>query len=279
MMKLLVVDDEPLICQSFQWVFAARDVEVMTAGTIAEGWQRFVDEKPDVIVLDYQLPDGSGLDLFDRIRTTVPRPPIIFLTAHGTTEIAIEAMKRGAFDYLDKPFDLDQMSRLLDRAFEVARLNRMPTVVPADSDTERIVGRSPLIREIGKQIGRVAPLDVTVLILGESGTGKELVAGAIHLHSKRADCPFLAINCAAIPEGLVESELFGHESGAFTGANPAQIGAFEQADGGTLFLDEIGDMPAAAQAKVLHFLQDQTFERVGGRSPICTRWRVGGDQS
>jgi two-component system nitrogen regulation response regulator GlnG len=274
MPKLLVVDDEPLICQSFQWVFASGGTEVLTAATAGEGWRRFESDHPDVIVLDFQLPDESGLDLFDRIRAAAPACPVIFLTAHGTTETAIEAMKRGAFDYLGKPFDLDQMSALLERAFEAARVAQESVAPPEDGRGERIIGRSPLIREICKQIGRVASLDLTVLILGESGTGKELVARAIHQHGTRADRPFFAINCAAIPEGLVESELFGHEAGAFTGAGPGRIGRFEQADGGTLFLDEIGDMPPPVQAKVLRFLQDQTFERVGGRKPITTRVRV-----
>src|ERR1700677_1100680 len=274
MTKLLVVDDEPLICQSFQWVFTSSDVEVATAGTVADGWRQVEEDRPDVIVLDFKLPDGSGLDLFDRIRTADPKRPVIFLTARGTTDIAIEAMKRGAFDYLAKPFDLEQMMTLLKRAFEAARIMQDPAALPDDPQPDRIIGRSPLLRDICKQIGRVASLDVTVLILGESGTGKELVARAIYQHGKRADKPFLAINCAAIPEGLVESELFGHEPGAFTGAVKRRIGRFEQADGCTLFLDEIGDMPAAAQAKVLRFLQDQTFERVGGQDSISTRVRV-----
>ena len=274
MPKLLVIDDEPLICQSFTWVFATDEVEVTTAGTVAEGWRRVEEDRPDVIVLDFKLPDGSGLDLFDRIRTANPKRPVIFLTAHGTTDTAIEAMKRGAFDYLAKPFELEQMSELLKRAFEAARLMRAPAALPDDPQPDRIVGRSPLLREICKQIGRVASLDVTVLILGESGTGKELVARAIYQHGKRADKPFLAINCAAIPVGLIESELFGHEPGAFTGASRQRIGRFEQAGGGTVFLDEIGDMPLAAQAKILRFLQDQTFERVGGGKAISTRVRV-----
>jgi two-component system nitrogen regulation response regulator GlnG len=273
MPKLLVIDDEPLICQSFHWVFATGDVEVSSAGSVEEGWRRVEEDRPDVIVLDLQLLDGSGLDLFDRIREDDPKRPVIFLTAHGTTETAIEAMKRGAFDYIGKPFELEQMSRLLERAFEAVRLRIEPAGFPDDPPKDYIVGRSPLV-EISKQIGRVAPLDVTVLILGESGTGKELVARAIYQHSRRADKPFLAINCAAIPEGLVESELFGHEAGAFTGADQRRIGRFEQADGGTLFLDEIGDMPAAVQAKMLRFLQDQTFERVGGGKSISTKVRV-----
>jgi two-component system nitrogen regulation response regulator GlnG len=274
MPKLLVIDDEPLICQSFEWVFATGDVEVASAETVEEGWRRVKEDQPDVIVLDLQLLDGSGLDLFDRIREDDPKRPVIFLTAHGTTETAIEAMKRGAFDYIGKPFELEQMSGLLERAFETARRRIEPATPANEPLKDQIVGRSPLVREISKQIGRVAPLDVTVLILGESGTGKELVARAIYQHSNRAKRPFLAINCAAIPEGLVESELFGHEPGAFTGADQRRIGRFEQADGGTLFLDEIGDMPASVQAKMLRFLQDQTFERVGGGKSISTKVRV-----
>jgi two-component system, NtrC family, nitrogen regulation response regulator GlnG len=272
--KLLVVDDEPLICQSFHWVFTSGTVEVATAGSVDEGWCRIEQDHPDVIVLDLQLPDGSGMSLFDRIRDADPRRPVIFLTAHGTTETAIEAMKRGAFDYIGKPFELEQMSGLLERAFEAARLMKEPAALPDDLPSDRIVGRSILIREVCKQIGRVAPLDMMVLIAGESGTGKELVARAIYKHSNRASRPFLAVNCAAIPESLIESELFGHEPGAFTGATQRRIGRFEQTDGGTLFLDEIGDMPLAAQAKILRLLEDQTFERVGGGKSITTQARV-----
>lgn len=274
MSKLLIVDDEPIICHSFQRVFTAPDVEVITAGTVAEGWQRAVDDHPDVIVLDLQLPDGSGLDLFERIRTMDPRRPVIIITAHGTTETAIEAMKRGAFEYLLKPLDLEQTSRLLGRAFEAARLMCEPAALPDDPVPDRIIGHSPAIQEMCKQIGRIAPQDVAVLIVGESGTGKELVARAIYQHSKRADKPFLAINCAAIPETLVESELFGHESGAFTGADRRRVGKFEQCNDGTLLLDEIGDMPATAQAKILRLLQEQRFERVGGNQTIVTRVRI-----
>ena len=274
MPKLLVVDDEPVICQSFRWVFAGPDVEVVTAGTVADGWRRVQDDRPDVIVLDLQLPDGSGLDLFDRVRAADPRRPVVFITAHGTTDTAIEAMKHGAFDYLAKPLDLEEVTALLGRAFDAARLMREPAALPDDPRGDRIIGRSAAIREMGKLIGRVAPRDVNVLITGESGVGKELVARAIYQHSDRAARPFLAINCAAIPEALVESELFGHERGAFTGADRQRVGRFEQADGGTILLDEIGDMPPAAQAKMLRLLQEQTFERVGGSEPITTRVRV-----
>ncbi|MCE9560568.1 MAG: sigma-54 dependent transcriptional regulator [Planctomycetes bacterium] len=273
MSKLLVIDDEPVICHSFRRVFASPEVEVLTAGTVAEGWRRVREDQPDVIVLDLQLPDGSGLDLFEQIRSTDPRRPVIFITAHGSTDTAIEVMKRGAFDYLAKPTDLEGMSQLLDRAFEAARLMQEPAVFPDDSE-DRIVGRSAVMQEMCKQIGRVAPQDVNVLILGESGTGKELVARAIYQHSKRASKRFLAINCAAIPEGLVESELFGHEQGAFTGADRQRVGRFEQCGDGTLLLDEIGDMPLPVQAKILRLIQEQRFERVGGSQPISTRVRV-----
>ncbi|HEV3436829.1 MAG TPA: sigma-54 dependent transcriptional regulator [Gemmata sp.] len=273
-MKLLVVDDEPIICHSFRRVLTTPEVEVLTAGTVAEGWRRFELEKPDVLVLDLQLPDGSGLDLFARIYQSDPRRPVIFVTAHGTTETAIEAMKLGAFDYLTKPLDLEQMSGILGRAFDAARLMRDPAILPDDPRSDRIVGRTQIVQEMCKQIGRVAAQDATVLILGESGTGKELVARAIYSHSKRTTKPFLVINCAAIPENLVESELFGHERGAFTGADRQRVGRFEQCGDGTVLLDEIGDMPMSAQAKMLRLLQEQQFERVGGNQSITTRVRI-----
>lgn len=274
MPTLLVVDDESIIRHSFRKAFATADVRVLTAGTVAEAWGQVERERPDVIVLDLQLPDGSGLDLFDRVRVADPRRPVVIISAHGTTDIAIEATKRGAFDYLTKPVPLVQMSRVLARAFEAARLMHEPAALPDEARADRIVGRSAVVQEMGKLIGRVAPQDGNVLITGESGTGKELVARAIYTHSRRADKPFLAINCAAIPEGLVESELFGHEPGAFTGADRQRVGKFEQCADGTLLLDEIGDMPLPVQAKMLRTLQEQRFERVGGNHPIATRVRV-----
>jgi two-component system nitrogen regulation response regulator GlnG len=183
-------------------------------------------------------------------------------------------MKGGAFDYLVKPVDLDRLSQLLDRAFEAARLMHVPPSLPAEDEGDRIVGRSPIMQEMCKAIGRIAPQDVNVLVLGESGTGKELVARALYHHSHRASRPFLAINCAAIPETLLESELFGHEQGAFTGANRRRIGKFEQCDGGTLFLDEIGDMTPALQAKILRVLQEQQFERLGSNETVRTQVRI-----
>jgi two-component system nitrogen regulation response regulator GlnG len=274
MPKLLIVDDEEPLCYSFRYVLSGDGVEVRTAGTAAEGWELLQAEGADVVVLDLQLPDRSGLELFQDIRKNDAKCPVIFLTAHGTADTAIEAMKHGAFDYLVKPVDLERFSQILARAFEAARLMRVPALLPAEGGSDRIIGRSSVMQEMCKAIGRIAPQDVNVLILGESGVGKELVARALYQHSPRSGKPFLAINCAAIPETLLESELFGHEKGAFTGADRRRIGKFEQCDGGTLFLDEVGDMPPALQAKMLRVLQDQHFERLGGQETLQTHVRV-----
>jgi two-component system nitrogen regulation response regulator GlnG len=274
MSRLLVIDDEQSVLYSFRRVFEGEGVEVLTAQTAAEGLARLRAHGPDVVVLDLQLPDRSGLDLFDDILARDPKRPVIFITAHGTTETAIEAMKRGAFDYLVKPVDLERLSSVVGRAFEAARLMHVPAMLPAEESGDRIIGRSTLMQETCKAIGRIAPQDVNVLILGESGTGKELVARALYHHSRRADKPFLAINCAAIPEALLESELFGHEQGAFTGASRRRIGKFEQCSGGTLFLDEIGDMTPGLQAKMLRVLQEQRFERLGSNETLQTQVRV-----
>jgi two-component system nitrogen regulation response regulator GlnG len=271
---LLVIDDEESVRYSFRSIFAQEDREVLIAATGQDGLELIRDKNPDVIVVDLQLPDQSGLEVFRAIQQMTPKWPVIFITAHGTTQTAIEAMKRGAFDYLIKPLDLEKLTQVIERAFEAARLMKVPAVLPADDTPDQIVGRSAVMQEMSKMIGRIAPQDVNVLITGESGTGKELVARALYSHSRRADQPFLAVNCAAIPEQLLESELFGHEAGAFTGATRRRIGKFEQCGAGTLFLDEIGDMPSLLQAKILRILQDQSFERVGGNEAIQTQVRV-----
>jgi two-component system nitrogen regulation response regulator GlnG len=271
---LLVIDDEESVRYSFRTIFTAEGIAVLTAADGAEGLALVRERNPDVIVLDLQLPDRTGLEVFGDIQALTPKRPVVFITAHGTTQTAIEAMKRGAFDYLIKPLDLERLSQVMERAFEASRLMRVPAVLPAEDQSDQIVGRSAVMQEMSKTIGRLAPQDVNVLIVGESGTGKELVARALYSHSRRADQPFLAVNCAAIPETLLESELFGHEAGAFTGANRRRIGKFEQCGGGTLFLDEIGDMPALLQAKILRVLQEQRFERVGGNETIQTHVRV-----
>jgi nitrogen regulation protein NR(I) len=278
MEKLLIVDDEPNVRYSLEQILQSETLQVITAATAQQGIDAVHQHEPDAVLLDVRLPDFSGLDAFNQIHEYDPRLPVIIMTAHGTTDTAIEAMKRGAFEYLLKPFDLRHLRAVVTRALEVSRLARVPAIIDgqdaSDASADVLVGRSPAMQEVYKAIGRVAGSDVTVLLLGESGAGKELVARAIYHHGRRSQKPFLAINCAAIPENLLESELFGHERGAFTGAERRRIGKFEQASGGTIFLDEIGDMSGATQAKVLRLLQDQRFERVGGNETIRTDTRV-----
>ena len=279
MAHLLLIDDDPvLIPEQVRQAFPAPRYRVEVAGTGAEGIERVRAEPPDVILLDLRLPDQSGLEVYQQIRQIDARIPVIFVTLAKAADAAIEAMKQGAYDYLFKPLDLHQLRRVVGEALEVARRMREPAVVAEtapDPDVDgAIVGSCPAMREVYKAIGRVAAQNVPVLITGESGTGKELVARAIYQHGPRAKAPFLALNCAAIPEQLLESELFGHEKGAFTGADRRRIGKFEQCHGGTLFLDEIGDMPLALQAKILRLLQEQAFERVGGNETIRTDVRL-----
>jgi len=279
MAHLLLIDDNPaLIPGQVRQAFPAPAHRVEVAGTGAEGLERVRASVPDVILLDLGLPDQSGLEVFQEVRRIDARIPVIFVTMAKTADTAIEAMKHGAYDYLFKPLDHHQLRRVVGEAVEVARRMREPAVLPetsADSPVDgAIVGTCPAMCEVYKSIGLVAAQDVPVLITGESGTGKELVARAIYQHGARAKAPFLALNCAAIPESLLESELFGHEKGAFTGADRRRVGKFEQVSGGTLFLDEIGDMPVATQAKVLRLLQEQTFERVGGNETVRTDVRL-----
>lgn len=278
MPTLLIVDDEPNVVYSLKKRLKSDSLDVITASTAREGIEMVIERNPDAVLLDVRLPDMSGLDAFEVIREHDSRLPVIVITAHATTETAIEAMKRGAFEYLLKPLDLPELREIVSRAIHLGSLSRVPAVFgeegPADAAADRIVGLSAPMQAVYKNIGRVAPQDVNVLILGESGTGKELVARAIYSHSQRSKKPFLAINCAAIPESLLESELFGHERGAFTGADRRRIGKFEQADHGTIFLDEIGDMSLATQAKILRLLQDGRFERVGGNETVSTDVRI-----
>jgi two-component system nitrogen regulation response regulator GlnG len=278
MPTLLVIDDEEPILHFFRRAFPGPDVTLVTAASAAEGVERATLDRPDAVILDIDLPDQPGLEVYRRIHQLVPKVPVIFITGHGTTATAIEAMSLGAYEYLLKPLELDPLCELVARVFEVSRLMRVPVVMAdggqADDAPDLIVGRCASMQEVYKAIGRVAPQDVTVLILGETGTGKEVAARAIYHYSRRSAGPFLAINCAAIPESLLESELFGHEKGAFTGADRRRIGKFEQCHKGTLFLDEIGDMTPLTQTKVLRVLQQQQFERVGGGETIRTDVRV-----
>lgn len=276
---LLVVDDEPNIRYSLRALLASPSLEVIEASTAKDGIEAMANAHPSAVLLDVRLPDMSGLDAFDRMHQIDEKTPIIMMTAFTKTETAIEAMRRGAFEYFVKPVDFDVLSKAVERALEISRLSHVPALVDQDAtrdndDFDRIVGNSQAMQEVYKSIGRVASQDVTVLILGESGTGKELVARSIFHYSKRNNKPFLAVNCAALSESLLESELFGHEKGAFTGAEQRRIGKFEQVNGGTIFLDEVGDMSPSTQAKALRLLQQQEFERVGGTTTIHTDVRV-----
>src|SRR5215813_11792423 len=279
MANLLLIDDNPEpLPDQVGHVFPAPAHRVEVAPTGAEGLQRVADVRPDVILLDLRLPDQSGLDVLRQLRQIDARIPVVLVTIVRSAESAIEAMRQGAYDYLLKTLNLQKLDRVIGEALQVARVMREPAVMvgtpPGDQPGEAIVGSSPGMQEVYKAIGRVADQTFPVLITGESGTGKELVARAIYQHGPRAKAPFLALNCAAIPETLLESELFGHEKGAFTGADRRRIGKFEQCNDGTLFLDEIGDMPLPEQSKFLRVLQEQAFERLGGSETIRTDVRV-----
>jgi two-component system nitrogen regulation response regulator GlnG len=277
--SVLLVDDDPvMILDQVTHALGPDGIRIDVARTAEEGLRQVATHLPDVILLDVHLPDLSGLEAYQLIRRIDGRIPVIFITWAATADTAIEAMKEGAYDYLFKPLDLARLRTVVLQALELGRLMRQPARVtqalPAADDGDAIIGCCPAMAEVYKAIGRVAAQNVIALITGESGTGKELVARAIYQHSTRDRAPFLAINCAAIPENLLESELFGHEKGAFTGADRKRIGKFEQCNGGTLFLDEIGDMPLATQAKILRLLQDQSFERVGGNETVRTDVRL-----
>ena len=279
MADILLIDDDPaLIPRQVRLAFPAHTHCVVVARTGAEGLARVRTDLPDVILLDLRLPDQSGLEIYQAIRQVDGRIPVIFITLARSADSAIEAMRQGAYDYLFKPLDLQELRRVINEALEVGRRMRRPAAVaetPPDPDFPgAIVGTCPAMREVYKSIGRVAAQNLPVLITGESGTGKELVARAIYQHGPRARAPYRALNCAAIPESLLESELFGHERGAFTGADRKRIGKFEQCNGGTLFLDEVGDMAETVQAKMLRLLQEQEFERVGGNELIRTDVRL-----
>src|SRR6185295_3716624 len=233
------------------------------------GLARARAEEFDVVISDLKLPGLSGLDLVRELHEAKPRLPIVLMTAHGTTETAIEATKRGAFDYLLKPFEMPQLLETVSKALATSRLMSEPVNLGAPvGEGDTIIGTSRGMQAIYKEIGRAAAKPVNVLIRGETGTGKELIARAIYQHSDRAQEAFVAINCAAIPETLLESELFGHERGAFTGAENRRIGRFEQADHGTIFLDEIGDLPPGTQVKLLRVLQEKTIQRLSGKEDI-----------
>ena len=274
---ILIVDDEKDVHYSFQRFLASLQGRVDCALSGQEALDRLERGDVDLVILDIKLGGADGLQILGVIRDRYPHLPVIMMTAYGTTETAIEATRRGAYDYVIKPFDPPKMKDLVLEALRARRMMGVSVQWGENRHTEGeevIVGQSPAMQEVYKTIGRVADSDALVMIQGESGTGKELVARAIYSHSHRKDNLFLPINCAALPEALLESELFGHERGAFTSATERRVGKFEQARGGTILLDEIGELPLTTQAKLLRFLQDQTFQRVGGRQMIHADVRI-----
>ncbi len=277
---VLVIDDDSEIRYSLQRVLSGRPYRLLTAASGEEGLKVAAKEKPQVILLDNRMTGISGLETLQHLRSTAPKCMIILMTAFGTTQTAIEAMKFGAFDYVIKPFDHKKILTLVENAVKAwadlyaATGTAYTPLLRSEDYKEGIVGNSEPMQEVFKVIGQVAASDVTVMITGESGTGKELVARCLWQHSHRAQKTFIAVNCAAIPENLIESELFGHEKGSFTGATAQRIGKFELCDGGTIFLDEIGDMTLSTQTKILRAIQEGEIQRVGGSETIQVNVRL-----
>jgi nitrogen regulation protein NR(I) len=273
--KILLIEDDAGITDTLQRVLAEEGYTVVVEKRGDTGLARATADTFHVVITDLKLPGVSGLEIVRQLHAAQPRLPIILVTAFGTTDTAIEATKNGAFDYLLKPFNIPQLIDLVGKATDSRRRMSEPVSLGEPSASrDALIGQGQAMQEIYKEIGRVASKPVNVLIRGETGTGKELIARAIYQHSERANAPFIAINCAAIPETLLESELFGHEKGAFTGADARRIGRFEQADHGTVFLDEIGDMTLGTQVKLLRVLQDKTIQRLGGKETIPVDVRV-----
>lgn len=275
---ILIVDDEQSIRKLLRRVLEREGYRVIEANDGREAVHIALEKRPDLGLFDLKMPEMDGVEALRAVREEGLEVPVIMLTAHSTVESAVEAMKLGAFDYLKKPFDVEEMKLIVKKALKYGNLEKevkgLRKEVRGRYGMEQIVGQNAKMKEILKMIETVAETRSTVLICGESGTGKELIARAIHYQSPRADCPFVKVNCAALSETLLESELFGHEKGAFTGAIKTHEGKFEQADGGTLLLDEISEMSAAVQAKLLRVLQEREIDRVGGRDPIQVDVRV-----
>ena len=273
--KILVIEDD----QSMRWVLdkslSREGYRVTSAPDGRSGISAAFEVAPDLVILDILMPDIDGLTVLRKLKESHPQLPVLIITAQNIMTHAVEAMRRGAYDYLPKPFDISVLLERVDRGLaqtEAAQAQREPESIPAEM--EDMIGTSPLMEDLFKAMGRVAASDATVLVLGESGTGKELVARAIHRFSNRASGPFIAVNASAIPSELLESVLFGHEKGSFTGAIDSRKGKFELAAGGTLFLDEIGDMPTNLQAKILRVLENREFEPVGGQRSLTADVRV-----
>jgi len=277
--KILVVDDEHLIRWSLEQNLKKQGYEVATAGSGEDALRLLQEESPDLMLLDIQLPGMNGMDVLEKVKELDQGVSVIMITALGVLETAVKAMRLGAYDYINKPFNLDELAIIIRKALETHELKRevaqLRSILPKKFRAENIIGESTDMKHVLDLIRKIAKSDAgTVLIQGESGTGKELVAKAIHYESARGDKPFMAINCAAVPETLLESELMGHEKGAFTDAKSLKKGLFEMADGGTVFLDEIGDMPQGIQAKLLRVLEDRTFRRVGGTRDVHIDVRI-----
>ncbi len=272
--KVWVLDDD----SSIRWVVerALKGAKISCASFAAAEslWQALEQTQPQVIISDIRMPGTDGLTLLDRLQLHYPHIPVIIMTAHSDLDSAVSAYQAGAFEYLPKPFDIDEAIGLVERALSHAKEQSPKVTSQPEVKAPEIIGEAPAMQEVFRAIGRLSRSSISVLINGQSGTGKELVAGALHKHSPRKDKPFIALNMAAIPKELIESELFGHEKGAFTGAANVRQGRFEQADGGTLFLDEIGDMPLDVQTRLLRVLADGQFYRIGGHSPVQVDVRI-----
>ncbi|MDA3962463.1 MAG: sigma-54 dependent transcriptional regulator, partial [Planctomycetota bacterium] len=273
--QVLIVDDDAAVCWALEQALLGEGYVVRIAADAAAARRQIKKQRPDVVLSDVRMPGESGLDLLADLHANYRELPIIVMTAHGTMETAVEAVQRGAFDYLPKPLDLDRVLALLSRALGedslAAASSSDASEAVADSS---IIGATPAMQEVYRRVAAAAGTDMGVLVTGASGSGKELIARALHRHSRRADGPFIAVNCGALPDNLVESELFGHEAGAFTDAKERKIGRVEAADGGTLFLDEIGELPPSAQVKLLRFLEDQRFVRLGAEDELQVDVRV-----
>lgn len=277
MKKILIADDE----KNMRWILGKALTDegfiVVEAADGQEALELFIDAEPDMIILDYRMPKMDGMEVLKRIKTINQKVPVIMITAHGSTDAAVEAMKLGAIDYISKPFDMEELKITIKKVLNIEELNNTIDYLKTriiEAYDNRIIGSSKKMQEVFQLIDRVAGTSATVLITGESGTGKELIANAIHNKSKRKDKPYIKVNCGAIPEALLESELFGYEKGAFTGAQNRKVGRFDRAQGGTLFLDEIGDLPLHLQVKILRVLQEREFERVGGTEVIKADVRI-----
>lgn len=273
--KVLIADDEPNMIWALKKALVKEGYEIISADNGEEAVKKLIDD-PDLVIMDLKMPKMNGLEALKKIKEINPKIPVIMITAHGTTDTAVEAMKIGALDYISKPFDIDELRVVIKKALEYKSLNDEINYLREmlEKDSSKIIYKSKSMEDVLKLVYRVAPTDATVLILGESGTGKELIANEIHRLSKRSNGPLIKMNCGAFAESLLESELFGYEKGAFTGAISRKKGKFELAQGGTVFLDEIGEISEAMQVKLLRVLQEKEYERVGGESTIKGDFRV-----